>query len=54
MSGYTGDVNAAEKQQPHITHDSHSEDETHGVKAGIVHEETAHEAAVRGHVATDM
>lgn len=48
------DVNAAEKQHAHIAHDSHSEDETHGMKTGVAHEETAHEAAVRGHAATDM
>lgn len=45
------DLNAAEKQQIHADHSSSilSSQEKHGVH----HEETAHDAAVRGHVATD-
>jgi len=46
------DINAAEKQQDHAVHSSHSDDSTHG-KTGIIHEGTAHEAAARGHLATD-
>ena len=48
-----GDINAAEKQQTNIVHSSHSEESAHGEKAGVMHEETAHEAASRGHLATD-
>lgn len=46
------DVNSAEKQQDHFisSASSHSQNE----KTGIVHEETAHEAASRGHLATDV
>lgn len=45
------DLNAAEKQQVHVDHSSSilSSQEKHAV----LHEETAHDAAVRGHVATD-
>ena len=46
------DINAAEKQAVHST-DRSSDSLTHE-KAGIAHEETAHEAAVRGHLATDQ
>lgn len=49
------DLNAAEKQGIHsnIAVSSHSDGSTHE-KPGIAHEETTHEAAVRGHAATDQ
>lgn len=48
------DINAAEKQQQHhFVHSAHSDDSTHAKETGIIHEETAHEAAARGHLATD-
>lgn len=47
------DINAAEKQQTHTVHSSHSDDSAHGEKIAITHEETTHEAAARGHLATD-
>ena len=49
------DLNAVEKQAVHAqtAQSSHSDGSTHE-KPGIAHEETAHEAAVRGHAATDQ
>ncbi|KAK5106021.1 hypothetical protein LTS08_000137 [Lithohypha guttulata] len=47
------DINAAEKQHNHAGHSSTSETSTHD-KTGIIHEETAHEAAARGHLAADQ
>lgn len=44
------DLNAAEKQQVHAERYS---DISSREKASVVQEETAHDAAVRGHVATD-
>lgn len=46
------DINAAEKQAVHATSPG-SDSSTHE-KAGILHEETAHEAAARGHLAADQ
>lgn len=46
------DLNAAEKQAVH-SYSPGSDSSTHE-KAGIVHDETAHEAAVRGHLAADQ
>lgn len=44
------DLNAAEKQQVHADHYS---DISSREKTGVLHEESAHDAAIRGHVATD-
>lgn len=44
------DLNAAEKQQIHADHYS---DISSREKTGVYQEETAHDAAIRGHVATD-
>ncbi|KAJ9662469.1 hypothetical protein H2198_001358 [Neophaeococcomyces mojaviensis] len=47
------DINAAEKQQPHIFQSSQSEGSADSDKAQVAHGETAHEVAGRGHLATD-
>lgn len=47
------DINAAEKQAVHDHTGLSSRSGSAHEKAGALHEETAHEAAVRGHAATD-
>jgi hypothetical protein len=50
------DINAVEKQQSHML--LRSDESTYGEKSGTVHEETvyeetAHDVAGKGHLATD-
>jgi hypothetical protein len=45
------DINAVEKQQSHML--LRSDESTYDEKSGTVHEETAHDVAGKGHLATD-